>query len=54
MEIPTLADDPISPTVTRHIEETGPKRVHKNSTTPTENTMTAMNNKNNARKGNKR
>jgi len=54
MEIPTLAGDPVSLTVTLHIGETGPKWVHKNSTTLTENTMTAINNITNARNANKR
>ena len=53
MDISTLARDPVSQTVTRHIDETGPKWVHKNLTTLTENTMTAMNNINNERKGSK-
>ena len=49
MEISILAGDPVSPTITRNIDETGTKRVHKNTTSVAENTMTTMKNISNVR-----
>ena len=43
MEMPILAGDPVSTRIIRHVDATETKWVHKNSTTLTADTMTAMN-----------